>query len=1188
MHISELPDFPVLRQVQQALWRAKDVRGAAVMVGAGFSKFANLASANGRAAPLWRDFEKEMRHRLGDADVSSDPLKLAQQYQAALGRHALDGLIREFICDSQWMPGELHSRLLGLPWADVLTTNWDTLLERTPSEPDKGYEVVRVISDIARTRAPRIVKLHGSLPSHEPFIFTSEDFRTYPRHFAPFVNLAQQVLLENELCLVGFSGDDPNFLQWSGWVRDQLGASARKIRLIGVLNLSPSRRQVLEQSNVSPVDLAPLVSGVEDIDKHAEAMRIFLDGLWEAKPKPNHAWSIRDVRGLIPVHDAKPKTEPEQFVAEILQKWRAERESYPGWVIAPSGKRAVLDHFTPLPDVWRALPNTAPKTRAWALYEILWRIEKTFAPIDTNIVEFADEILKDTQSDLTIAQIQEMRVVLLRSARRRRDWLRFEEQVLALQTSTNPDIVASVAYEKALRCRDHLDFAGLEKVLGTITGDDPMWSTRRAALQREVGQEKAADDTLVAALQDIRNRRTRDRDSVWLLSREAWAAWLVRCVRGAMSQRGDEYSERWPIKYRAADCDPWDEINHIDRMISQESTKRMTEAETIEPRFDPGTYRDRSRTVHISNGYKITSLDTLIGLGESVGVPDKMNFYSLLSARFESSLEILQDGSPEMICCAVQHLQNASDGLIDRYFGRVDVARMPSDLVEALGKQILQAIEYAQKHFAEMGWVTQTATLTELLSRLVVRFPSEKAVEIYKWAMRLADDSRWVHWWLFEPLEQLLTRSLHAVHPLHRSELALLAMQLKLPHEKEHRGPERAWPELAFEFKAKDFAARDSTYAWTRRISDLIEAVRTQVGLGRSRAVWRLSALHDAGVLTEEEQSSFATALWSRREGHDGFPEDSELYANVFLRLPEPTPGLAREVFERKVVKPLTEGRLSAFALSSLGSSVLDRNTNAVQSSLKAADALAILDACLTWTPRSSPAPDIFGHERQGNEEIKSAMGQCLSNAVFPVLSAEDLGAERTEGWVAALKGDSVPELTQTAGEFARIFPSRLDEAVSFVRRRLASSEPASFRVAIWAINRLTQLHERGLIVFPPVLASDVSTLCASRSESGLLMGLGCARHLVRQQLLGDDDKGQLVQALEFLLAETNYQGWDKTDIRTRSLSLIRQECVLLANALKQAGEQSQFIDGWLAVTETDTIPEVRFVLANASVEAKG
>ena len=71
---------------------------------------------------------------------------------------------------------------------------------------------------------PRIAKLHGSFPSNRPFIFTEEDYRTYPRRFAAFVNLVQQSMMENVFCLLGFSGDDPNFLYWTGWVRDHLGS----------------------------------------------------------------------------------------------------------------------------------------------------------------------------------------------------------------------------------------------------------------------------------------------------------------------------------------------------------------------------------------------------------------------------------------------------------------------------------------------------------------------------------------------------------------------------------------------------------------------------------------------------------------------------------------------------------------------------------------------------------------------------------------------------------------------------------------------------------------------------------------------------------------------------------------------------------------------------------------------------
>ena len=307
--LCDLPDYPAIRQIQDALWGNGEIRGAAIMVGAGFSRFADLASGNGRIPPLWSTFQAEMAEQLYPGDNRDfDALKLAEEYRAALGQHALDALIRKMVPDEQWNPGDLHKKLLSLPWADVLTTNWDTLLERTAlPDPDSHYEVVRTPSDIGRTRPPRIVKLHGSLPSHTPFIFTEEDFRTYPRKFSPFVNLAQQVLLENELCLIGFSGDDPNFLQWSGWVRDQLGTSARPIRLVGVLKLSSSRRKVLEQHNITPIDLSPMVEGLAASDAHRKAMTIFLDSLKAAKPRPLHRW----VRGPV------DNTPPENISAEF-------------------------------------------------------------------------------------------------------------------------------------------------------------------------------------------------------------------------------------------------------------------------------------------------------------------------------------------------------------------------------------------------------------------------------------------------------------------------------------------------------------------------------------------------------------------------------------------------------------------------------------------------------------------------------------------------------------------------------------------------------------------------------------------------------------------------------------------------------------------------------------------------------
>ena len=194
MNIERLPDLPSIDRIAEALWASGDVRGAAVMVGAGFSRFATPATPDTPALPLWRDFEREMVSALELDPTSSaipNALRLAEQYQAAFGRPALEAIIRKRVRDDAWAPGSLHKELLRLPWADVLTTNWDTLLERVADgDSEQSYEPILVAGDIARTRAPRITKLHGTFPSLSPFIFTEEDFRTYPSRYAPFVNLA--------------------------------------------------------------------------------------------------------------------------------------------------------------------------------------------------------------------------------------------------------------------------------------------------------------------------------------------------------------------------------------------------------------------------------------------------------------------------------------------------------------------------------------------------------------------------------------------------------------------------------------------------------------------------------------------------------------------------------------------------------------------------------------------------------------------------------------------------------------------------------------------------------------------------------------------------------------------------------------------------------------------------------------
>ena len=381
------PDQSHINQVRDALWQRSG--RASVMIGSGFSRNALKLRPDAHDLPSWQEVATAVYEKLypqsdnrgsltlAEASSASGFLRLAQEYEAVFGRSDLHRFIRQVVRDEDFVPGDMHKRLLRFPWRNVFTTNWDTLLEKTRSfVADRAYSVVRNTDEIPLADQPRIVKLHGSLPAHFPLIFTEEDYRTYPTKFAPFVNTVQQAMMETEFCLIGFSGDDPNFLEWSGWVRDNLGTSAPKIYLAGWLDLSPHRRRMLEDRNVVPIDLAhhPKASKWPEHLRHQYATEWILHTLERGQPYDVSEWPKSSSRRhssvpeeLQPVEEVVPdvpKDEPEPgtdnsgnvsvihtpsrgkergsektLVRKTLDIWKHNRKLYPGWLMAPSDIR---------------------------------------------------------------------------------------------------------------------------------------------------------------------------------------------------------------------------------------------------------------------------------------------------------------------------------------------------------------------------------------------------------------------------------------------------------------------------------------------------------------------------------------------------------------------------------------------------------------------------------------------------------------------------------------------------------------------------------------------------------------------------------------------------------------------------------------------------------------------------------
>lgn len=332
---------------------------ATAMIGAGFSRNAEKRTESARNFPLWRDIVrplidellppcrdcgggencpvdhdhapeacKRRAHLFADAAGASGMMALGDKFESKKGSARLRAALESAVPDRDYGPGRAHQLLVRLPWADILTTNWDSLLERAVDAYDRSYDTVITVKQIASAVAPRIVKLHGCARSGTDLIFTEESFRTYPKDYAPFVSLVQQSLMENVVVLFGFSGADPNFRAWHGWVRDHLGSNLQPIYMVSLRATEPIDVNLMAGRLITHINLSERWPHLEDplkIEAFLEEIQKRLRGL-----NINLDWpSYHRVKSSA----ADPAS---------ANAWRQRRQSYPGWLVAPAQNREDL------------------------------------------------------------------------------------------------------------------------------------------------------------------------------------------------------------------------------------------------------------------------------------------------------------------------------------------------------------------------------------------------------------------------------------------------------------------------------------------------------------------------------------------------------------------------------------------------------------------------------------------------------------------------------------------------------------------------------------------------------------------------------------------------------------------------------------------------------------------------------
>lgn len=936
----EFPDLNQFRQLQKALWQWPSSR-AALMVGAGFSLNAVSAPGVSTRFPVWRDLSRAMFDEIYPAPPNetdeqrtqrkeqfdrSNALRLASEYEAAFDHQKLNSFLRRAIPDSSYQPGDLHTLLLQLPWKDVFTTNYDTLLERTEI-PERAYQSVTTVNDLTAARAPRIIKLHGSFPSQTPFIITEEDYRTYPQRFAPFVNTVRQSLIENAFVLIGFSGEDPNFLQWTGWIRDELGDHHAPIYLVGPLSLSNAQRSRLTQRGVTPIDLSPVFA-----DTHAAALEKFLCHLLEAKPSRPEKWPNIKTTAQEPAEVSFDSSQnlDEATVLKLIKRWRYEQDQYPGWLVATDAMRSLLWDSTkfwvePLL-TFVANENWSPADRILLFRELHWRLDVVmvplFVPLFSNIssqFEVAvDELLKDGISakpsvltDIPATEVAEawldIAFALLREAREiynAERWDTLKEKIDQV-VAHYPQFTDRYQYEQALWRLWNLERSQAKDVLTqwSPSRNSPLAMMWKAGLLVEFDELREARSLLRTALGDIRRSLHNQEQNIEMLSLDGWCTYLLWAVELTIdftqwSELREEFSARWQ-ELKAWDCDPWPLMKYFATVLSEDPPALRRETQVVRD-FDPG-----HRTVtRFWDGKSLIELRlpafAYIRLYEQVGIPIRFAGEALRKA-CKWIAPFTDFWGPALLVRA---------GKVDdlkSFMERIQVATMEPALAKRLNSWALAAL---RREFSALSgtieWMSAQQALlealVEVLSRLAFKLESSDLQEAFSLAMALHERSeiyshRNLHqlctpWFsrLFEAAdEQQLFEWLPALirFPLYLES----ALSRRLSKRDLSRHLSNLWPDPMTDFPAgrlrvvqeslSERTDTDEAIAW------LLARAQNESGKGRHRAVMRLICIFSTDLMTAEQKESLGRLLWEQ-PGTNGLPDLPDLNYYGYLHLPAP------------------------------------------------------------------------------------------------------------------------------------------------------------------------------------------------------------------------------------------------------------------------------------------------------------
>nr|MBP6714497.1 SIR2 family protein [Aliarcobacter sp.] len=149
-----------------------------------------------------------------------DYLKIAQLYFLEFGEYEYIKKVKSFFPSENIVIKNTHSLLVKLFPQNIITTNWDIVIEKAIENEMALYDVVRNDSELINTTSNRkLIKMHGDIEIGN-IIFKEDDYLEYSQKFPLIENYVKSVLSTNTVIFLGYSYNDINLKYITKWIQN--------------------------------------------------------------------------------------------------------------------------------------------------------------------------------------------------------------------------------------------------------------------------------------------------------------------------------------------------------------------------------------------------------------------------------------------------------------------------------------------------------------------------------------------------------------------------------------------------------------------------------------------------------------------------------------------------------------------------------------------------------------------------------------------------------------------------------------------------------------------------------------------------------------------------------------------------------------------------------------------------------